>query len=291
MILFLVAIALPSLASASPAFIPLPGYGATASPRADDFPPNAAILGEVQDPLEALTVEDDDLRDALISPPSAAWLMGGLRSSNPADRLAAVHSAAIPRHVAAVPPLSAVMLRLDEKPEIRAAAATALGRIGDAVAAPSLGEALKDPVPDVRYAAALALGHLPADGAATRLSNTLRSDPSWWVRYAAVLALGRTKKGFVIGALEECLRLEPKWQIRMSAVRSLQDVGGPRAAQAISLALLDKDSGVRTAAALALGEIGSDAQIQALGLALKAETDLSARSTMSAAFRRILSKP
>ena len=127
--------------------------------------------------------------------------------------------------------------------------------------------------------------------AATRRSNTLRSDPSWWVRYAAVLALGRTKKGFVIGALEECLRLEPKWQIRMSAVRSLQDVGGPRAAEAISLALRDKDSGVRTAAALALGEMGSDAQIEALSAALKAETDLSARSTMSAAFRRILSKP
>lgn len=289
MILALAAVMMSASAFASPAFIPLPGYAAHAT-RADDFPPNAKLLGEVEDPLAALTSDDIDLRDAVISPPSPAWLMGGLRASNPADRLAAIHSAAVPRHVTAIAPLAAVMLHLNEKPEIRAAAATALGRIGDAVAAPSLGEALNDPIPDVRYAAALALGRLPADGAATRLTRTLRTDPSWWVRYAAVLALGRTRKGFVVSALEECLNIEPKWQIRMLAVRSLQDVGGPRAAAAIAPALRDKDSGVRTAAALALGDIGGDDQLQYLGAALKIEPDLSARAAQSAALRRILAK-
>jgi HEAT repeat protein len=290
MILALAAVMMSASAFAAPGFVPLPGYGAPSS-RAEDFPPNAKLLGEVEDPLEALTAEEDDLRDALISPPSPAWLMAGLRASNPADRLAMVHSAAIPRHVSAVPPLSAVMLRLDEQPAIRAAAATALGRIGDAVAAPALGEALNDPVPDVRYAAALALGRIPADGAATRLARALRSDGSWWVRYAAVLALGRTKKGFVVGALEECLRREPKWQVRMLAVRSLQDVGGPRAAEAVAQALRDRDSGVRTSAALALAHIGDDSHLHHLSAALKAETDLSARSAESSAFRRILSRP
>lgn len=290
MILALAAVLLSAPASANPAFVPLPGYAAAAA-RSEDFPPNAKLLGEVEDPLAALTAEDDDLRDALISPPSPAWLMAGLRASNPADRLAAVHSAAVPRHVSAVPPLSAVMLRLDEKAEIRAAAATALGRIGDAVAAPALGEALNDPLPDVRYAAALALGRIPADGAATRLTRALRTDASWWVRYAAVLALGRTRKGFVVGALEECLLREPKWQIRMLAVRSLQDVGTPRAVEAVASALRDPDSGVRTAAAIALGRIGDDSHLDHLSAALRAETDLSARSAQSAAFRRILSKP
>ena len=249
------------------------------------------MLGPADNPLDVLVSDDEELRDALASPPSSAWLMSGLRAPDPADRLAAIHSAAIPRHVSAVPHLSGVMLRLDEKPELRAAAATALGRIGDAVAASALGEALNDPAPEVRYAAALALGRVPADGAATRLSRALRTDPSWWVRYAAVLALGRTKKGFVVDALEECLRQEPKWQIRMLAVRSLQDVGSPRAAEAVAHALRDKDSGVRTSAALALAEIGTDSQLHFLSSALKAETDLSARSTESAAFRRILSKP
>jgi len=288
MIMALAAVMLSAPAFAGQAFIPLPGYAVPAQ-RPDDFPP-ARLVGEVEDPLTALT-SDEDLRDSVISPPSAAWLMGGLRASNPADRLAMIHSAAIPRHVAAVAPLAAVLLRLDEAPEIRAAAATALGRIGDAVAAPSLGEALKDPVPDVRYAAALALGRLPADGAATRLARAVRTDPSWWVRYAAVIALGRTKKGFVVGTLEETLRFEPRWQIRMLAVRSLQDVGSLRAADAIGRALLDKDSGVRTAAALALGDIGNDDHLPFLSAALKAETDLSARGAQSTAFRRILSKP
>ncbi len=290
MIAALAAVLLTPLASASPLRAPLPPFAPAVAARAEDFPPTSMLLGEAEDPLKALTAEED-LRDALISPPSAAWLMGGLRASNPADRLAAVHSAAIPHHVAAIPALAAVMLRLDEKPEIRAAAATALGRIGDAVASPSLGEALNDPMPAVRYAAALALGRLPADGAATRLTRALRSDSSWWVRYAAVLALGRTKKGFVVGALEDCLRFEPKWQIRLSAVRSLQDVGGERAVAAVGSALKDKDSGVRTAAALALGHIGDDGQLQDLSAALKVETDLSARSAESGAFRRILAKP
>jgi len=288
MIMALAAVTLAARVLAAPSVLPLPGFAP--STRADEFPPNSELLGEVEDPLEALTM-DDDLRDAVASPPSAAWLMTGLRARGAGDRLAAVHSAAVPRHVAAIPALSAIMLRMDEKYEIRAAAATALGRIGDAVSAPSLGEALSDPVPDVRYAAALALGRIPADGAATRLTRTLRTDTSWWVRYAAVLALGRTKKGFVVGALEDCLRFEPRWQVRMLAVRSLQDVGGTRAAVAIGLALRDADSGVRTAAALALGEIGGDAQLQELSAALKAETDMSARSAESAAFRRILSRP
>jgi len=288
MIMALAAVLLTSPAAAAPAFMPLPGYTTS---RAEEFPPNGKLLGEVEDPLAALTADDGDLRDALNSPPSAAWLMAGLRASNPEDRLAAVHSAAIPRHFSAIAPLAAVMLRIDEQVEIRAAAATALGRIGDAVAAPSLGEALSDLNPDVRYAAALALGRLPADGAATRLTRTLRSDPSWWVRYAAVLALGRTKKGFVVGALEDTLRIEPKWQVRMLAVRSLQDVGTFRAIQAISTALRDKDSGVRTAAAMALGELGNDAHLPLLSAALKAETDPTARAAHSAAYRRILSKP
>ena len=77
----------------------------------------------------------------------------------------------------------------------------------------------------------------------------------------------------------------------MLAVRSLQDIGGPRAVSAVDLALRDKDSGVRTAAALALGEIGDDGDLQFLSAALKAETDLSTRSTLSAAYRRILAKP
>jgi hypothetical protein len=286
-----VAVLAASLASAAETYLPLPGYSPEAATVSkSDFPPDETLLGAADNPLDVLVKDKEELRDALISPPSVAWLMKGLRAPVPADRLATIHSAAIPRHVSAVPHLTGVLLRLDEKPELRAAAATALGRIGDAVAAPGLIEALDDPSPEVRYAAALALGRLPTVGAATRLSRTVRSDPSWWVRYAAVLSLGRTKKGFVVSALEDCLQQEPKWQIRMLAVRSLQDVGGPRAAEALSRALRDKDSGVRMSAALSLAEIGGNIQLDSLRDALQAETDPSARSAQSAAFQRILAK-
>jgi HEAT repeat protein len=286
------ALVLASAASAAGlSAVPSPSSPSPFSPRVDDFPSPDKILGAADDPLAGLTNSEEDLRDALAAAPSAAWLMTGLRMSNPADRLAAIHSAGVPRHSEAIPHLTGVLLRLDEKPALRAAAAVALGRIGHPLAATALAEALGDPVPEVRYAAALALGRLPADGAATRLSRSLRFDPSWWVRYAAAIALGRTRKTFAVPALEERLRMEPVWQVRMQAVRSLQDIGGPRAAAAVTVALRDRDSGVRAAAALALGELGREEDLPAMREALRAESDSSTRAVLSAAFRRVLAKP
>ncbi len=72
--------------------------------------------------------------------------------------MSAVFSAAVPRNVAAVPHLRGVLLRLDEEPEVRAAAAVALGRIGDGVA---LRAAQPHSTTDqVRVAAAIAIGRL-----------------------------------------------------------------------------------------------------------------------------------
>ena len=286
----LAAALLASLAGAIDLTVPLPGYTElTAS--TSTFPPTDKLLGKSDEPLDGLTVEGEDLRDAVISPPSSARLIDGLRASNPGGRLAAIRSASVPRGLSAVSYLSGILLNLREASELRAAAAVALGRIGDVLAAKPLGEALKDPIPDVRYAAALALGRLRADGAATRLAKTLREDPSWWVRYAAAIALGRTRKSFAADALKERLILEPQWQVRLQIVRSLQDIGGVKAAEAVTLALRDDDAGVRSAAALALAEIGGDQQLPPLREALGAETDPSARSVLSTTFRQVLSKP
>lgn len=286
----LAAVFLASLAGATDSTLPLPGYSELAA-STSNFPPTDKILGKPDEPLDGLMVEGEQLHDAVISPPSSALLIDGLRASNPGGRLAAIHSASVPRGLSAVSYLSGVLLNLKETSELRAAAAVALGRIGDVLAAKPLGEALKDPIPDVRYAAALALGRVPADGSATRLSNTLRSDPSWWVRYAAAIALGRTRKSFAADALQERLILEPQWQVRLQIVRSLQDIGGVKAAEAVTLALRDNDAGVRSAAALALAEIGGDQQLPPLREALKAESDPSARAVISTTFRHVLTKP
>ena len=292
--LFAAALSIP--AAALPAhFMPLPGYAPATndlrlSARAEAaFPSTESEIGESHDPLASLGV-DEDLHDSLNSLPPAEALKIALRDASVANRLDAVRSAAFPKDVAAVPPLAGLMLRLDQPARLRAAAALALGLIGDRVAVPSLAEALKDPSPNVRFSAALSLGRLPADGVATRLEKVLRSDPSWGPRYAAAIALGRTRKTFVAGALAEALTSDPAWQVRQQAARSLQELGTASAADALLDALSDPEPTVRAAAGSALSEIGGPEQRRAVAQALHAETDPSVRAILAAAQRRALTR-
>lgn len=276
--------------------IPLPGYAGAdndlrRSARVDAaFPSASGLFGDAVDPLAALAIGDEDLRDSLNSLPTSATLQTGLRDSSLSVRLEAVRAAAWPRHVEAVPHLSGVMLRLDQPSSLRAAAALALGRIGDGIAVSALAEALKDPSPDVRYAAALSLGRLPADGVATRLERTLRSDPAWQPRYAAAIALGRTRKPFAADPLADALASDPAWQVRQQAARSLQDLGTAHAAQALASALRDPEPSVRAAAGSGLAEIGGPEQRRAVVQALREETEPSVRAVLAVAERRALSR-
>jgi len=287
-ILLAFAVSLPAAALPVVQRIPLPGYNiieapewrASARPGAA-FPTTESLLGDSADPLSNLTTGDEDLRDSLNSRPTAEALQRGLRDSSASARLAAVRDAAYPRDVAAIPHLSGVMLRLDEPTTVRAAAALALGRLGDRIAVGALSEALKDPAPEVRYAAALSLGRLPADGVATRLERTLRSDPAWQPRYAAAIALGRTHKAFAAGILAEALGTDPAWQVRQQAARSLVDLGTAHAAQALASALNDPEPSVRAAAGAGLAKIGGPDQRRAVLQALRDETDPSVRALLA----------
>lgn len=277
----LLAVVLSMPASALPAVRAMPNL-----PRPDSFfPATVKLLGESADPLESLAT-GEELRDSLNARPGSESLLAGLRDRSFTARLAAVRAAAYPRDVAAVPHLSGVMLRLDEPSTLRAAAALALGRIGDRIAVGALSEALKDPAPEVRYAAALSLGRLPADGVATRLERTLRSDPVWQPRYAAAIALGRTHKAFAAGALEDALGSDAAWQVRQQAARSLQDLGTAHAASALASALNDPEPSVRAAAGAGLAEIGGAEQRRAVLQALKDEQDPSVRAVLTLAARR-----
>ena len=169
---------------------------------------------------------------------------------------------------------------------MRAAAALALGRVGDRVAVPALSEGLRDPMPEVRYAAALSLGRLPADGVVTRLERALKTDPSWQVRYAAAIALGRAKKNFASQALAEALEGDAAWQVRQQAARSLQDLASPRATTALVGALLDPEPSVRAAAGAALAESDVLSLRSAVADALAGEKDPSVRAVLNAASRR-----
>jgi HEAT repeat protein len=290
---FAAVLALPAAALPSARFLPLPGYApASVDLRQSDrgaFPSIENEIGESPDPLASLA-HDEDLRDSLNSLSPVEALRIALRDDSVSARLDAVRNVAFPRDVAAVPPLAGVMLRLDQPARLRAAAALALGRIGDRVAVPSLAEALKDPSPNVRFSAALSLGRLPADGVATRLERTLRTDPQWGPRYAAAIALGRTRKAFVADSLIEALGSDPAWQVRQQAARSLQDLGTGHACAALAAALNDPEPSVRAAAGAALAEIGGPEQRRAVALALRSESDPSVRAVLAAAARRALTR-
>jgi HEAT repeat protein len=261
-----------------------------AAPRPDAFPSTEKLLGDFTDPLNSLVTGDEDLRDSLNSKPTADSLQAGLRDASVSVRMNAVRAAAYPKDVSAVPHLAGVMLRLDQPSSLRAAAALALGLIGDRIAVGALAEALKDPAPEVRFSAALSLGKLPADGVVTRLERTLRFDPVWQPRYAAAIALGRTRKAFAAGILEEALINDPAWQVRQQAARSLQDLGTAHAADALASALNDAEPSVRAAAGAGLAEIGGAEQRRAVVQALRGETDPSVRAVLAAAERRALSR-
>jgi HEAT repeat protein len=276
-------------AAALPVRLPLPGYAPAApelraAPRGDAaFPSAAGMFGDSTDPLSTLAVGGEDLKDSLNSPPTADALQKALRNASIQVRLAAIRAAAFPRDVAAVPSLSGVMLRIDQPLQLRAAAALALGRIGDRIAVGALSEALKDPSPAVRYAAALSLGKLPADGVATRLERVLRADPDWQPRYAAAIALGRTRKAFTASTLSDALTTDPAWQVRQQAARSLQDIGTAHAADALVMALEDDEPSVRAAAGTALVKIGNPVQRRAVAAAMRAEMEPAVKTVLAAA--------
>jgi len=252
------------------------------------FPTTERFLGRPVDPLESLTAEAEDLRDSVAEQSTSSALQAGLRSSAVNTRLDAIRAAAVPREISAIPYLSGVMLRLDQPTQIRAAAALALGRIGDRIAVGALAEGLKDPAPEVRYAAALSLGKLPADGVATRLEKVLARDPVWQVRYAAAIALGRTRKAFVGPDLADALAQDGAWQVRQQAARSLLDIGTPRAAEALAAALRDPEPSVRAAAGSALAELGGPVSRRAVADALRDEREPSVRAVLAVASRRAL---
>ncbi len=279
------------------AILPLPGYAAdggfsrpdsrlAAHPGEGAFPLTCRQFDGEYDPLDSFGSREDDLRDALASPPSSAALQAGLRAPGSLTRMAAVRNASRPRGVQSVPYLAALMLRLDEPVSLRATAALGLGRIGDGIAINALVEALHDPAPEVRYAAALSLGRMPADGVATRLERVLLEDPAWQPRYAAAISLGRGHRAFSATPLAESLTGDPAWQVRQQAARSLEEIGTKHAAHALVLGLKDPEPVVRAASGEALANIGNSDQRRLVTDALHVEPDPSVRAVLARASLR-----
>jgi len=161
----------------------------------------------------------------------------------------------------AVAPLCKRLDAVDEHEYVRAAAAWALGRIGEpaAAAVPSLVAALASQLPAVRQHAALALGHIgPAARASTPALERLLADASPAVRAAAAASLWRLARNDRAVALLCEMTASSDDNASYIAVTTLGalDAAGDRVPTALGAALAHRDADIRRAAAASLGALG-----------------------------------
>lgn len=136
----------------------------------------------------------------------------------------------------------------------------ALAVIRDPRSVGSLIVGLHDPGSEVRWQAAFALGEI-GDARATGPLVTALSDPDKYVRYGAAFSLA--KLGWKPATPEE----RAFYFAGMQEWKALADAG-PDAIPALTVALFDRDPGVRRKAVGVLGEIGSAKAVPALTQAL-----------------------
>ena len=155
-------------------------------------------------------------------------------------------------------------------PKARAFAAHALGDVTDptekARAVEALIVALEDDRPEVRAEAASSLGDLKEASALPRLLKRL-DDGNAAVRQNAAIALGTIGHADAFDALADALRDGPA-DLRFQAATSLAEIDQVRAYEPLVAALGDKDPQVIGAAALSLGAIGDKRALTPLAAVL-----------------------
>ena len=151
----------------------------------------------------------------------------------------------------------AFMRALDaEVPELRMAAANALGEINESDAVPKITERFDDPDPRVRARAARACGQI-SDPRATDALEGLLSDPKAGVRREAADALGSISNRQALQALLE-LYDDDSERVRRIAVSGFGQFSNDRPVEHLIDALADESSAVRRAAVFSLIELLSN---------------------------------
>ncbi|PSP55909.1 phycocyanin alpha phycocyanobilin lyase [Halobacteriales archaeon QS_1_67_19] len=219
----------------------------------------AEILGdadapdeEVLSPLVAAAREDDSesVRAAAIDALDQRHAIEELISAL-TDQEVPTDGAEWARAEALVESLSA------DLPELRMAAANALGRIGDRAGTKALAGRLEDPDPRVRARAARALGRIEDPRAVPALRARL-DDGQVEVRREAADSLGRIGGEKALAALLELLDDDSE-TVRRIAANSLGNFGSAKPLDALVSLLSDDNEGVRRAAVFSLIEILSNA--------------------------------
>ncbi len=141
-------------------------------------------------------------------------------------------------------------------PELRMAAANAIGELGVPDAIPALVERFDDPDPRVRARAARACRNI-GDARATKALTGLLTDPKGEVRREAAEALGRIGNRQALQALLQ-LYDDDNEQVRRIAVRGFGKFRNDRPVEYLAKAMTDESAAVRRTAVFSLIELLSN---------------------------------
>jgi len=172
----------------------------------------------------------------------------------------------------------------DDKPSLRASAATALGKVRDKRAVESLTQALQDSDQIVRRKAISALGQIWEWPQLGRLGDDNEN-----VQQMAAAALGQQGDRRAVQSLVAALR-DKNETVCASAAEALGQLEASQAVEPlISVLLTRKEAAARTSAAAALGELGDRRAIKSLIVALK-DQEKSVRRNATTALGQLRAK-
>jgi HEAT repeat protein len=174
--------------------------------------------------------------------------------------------------------------------EVRQAIAEALGEMRGEAIVPALVQLLSDPEPKVARQVAMSLGRLKAAEAVNGLIRLLGAN-SAETAGAAAKALGEIGDPKAAEALSQAvLNVNAERQVREDAAAALGKIGGPAAVKSLVASLDDADVRIRWQAADSLGRLSSQEALLGLGRTLKDDKDPRVREVAANALQRIRSE-
>jgi HEAT repeat protein len=236
--------------------------------------------------IAALRAADGERRTAAaealaaLGPPAVPALVVALRDPDAGVRAGAAYALGKIGDARAVEPIMALVE--DRDPSLRSVAARALGRLRDSRAVTALTRALEDGHVNVRLQAAGSLREIGGPSAVSPLIEALE-DPDARVRLQAALALSTLGDGRAVEPLIQRLRSRGEhYDVQMVAILGLGELGDHRALGVLLGALGADDAQARAAGAEALGKIGLPPAMTGLIRALADEQPLVRRNAVAA---------